>query len=758
MGIDQRKTGAAGPIAAARAWFGTHDPGHAALRRAGRAAVIMPALFALGDKVIGNPIVATFAAFGSFAMLLLVDFPGSLRDRVRDQAALVLACGAFVALGTVASQHTWSAAVAMAVVAFAVLFAGVVSSVIAGATTSLLLSFILPVSLPGPASEIPDRLAGWGLAGGVSLLAITLLWPAPARNPVRAAAIDACRALAACLRAEIDFVGGGDDEPYRGAVGKADSAISRLQNAFFATPYRPSGLTTDARAVIRLVDELRWLSSIVEHAAPSQRPARPRREVMSVKGAVADVLERAGELLDAPGLAGDALDDTVATMHGKLEVLEQATVAALPGERQRAPASIVSSLDPSFRAQELSFVAAQIASNSALAAAAARRPWLDRVLGRQPAGFAGPVSAAGERASSFATREALWLRNSLRGAAALGVAVLIADLTSVQHGFWVVFGTLSVLRSNALSTGQNIVRALAGTTAGFVVGGAIVYAIGTNTDLLWALLPVAVLCAGLAPAAISFAAGQAAFTLTLLILFNLIAPAGWRIGLVRIEDVAIGCAVSLTIGLLFWPRGAGAALGRALGGAYESSASYLAAAINYGVGCCDPTGPQIAPPRRQAFEAAAASRRLDDTFRGYLGERGAKRVALAEITALVTGVTGVRLAADAVLDLWDGNGAESGDRSAARAELLGVAAGLTDWYRRFAASLAAGAAVPDPLPDDESAGGRLIEAVARDLRDGDGHATAAGVRVLWTGDHLDAARRLQELLVGPARATIGAGV
>ena len=36
----------------------------------------MPAMFALGDKVIGNPIIATFAAFGSFAMLLLVDFGG----------------------------------------------------------------------------------------------------------------------------------------------------------------------------------------------------------------------------------------------------------------------------------------------------------------------------------------------------------------------------------------------------------------------------------------------------------------------------------------------------------------------------------------------------------------------------------------------------------------------------------------------------------------------------------------------------------
>ena len=39
----------------------------------------------------------------------------------------------------------------------------------------------------------------------------------------------------------------------------------------------------------------------------------------------------------------------------------------------------------------------------------------------------------------------------MRGAIALGLAVLVADLTGVQHSFWVVLGTLTVLRSNALS-------------------------------------------------------------------------------------------------------------------------------------------------------------------------------------------------------------------------------------------------------------------------------------------------------------------
>ena len=116
----------------------------------------------------------------------------------------------------------------------------------------------------------------------------------------------------------------------------------------------------------------------------------------------------------------------------------------------------------------------------------------------------------------------------------------------MQHSFWVVLGTLSVLRSNALNTGQNVVKGILGTVVGFAIGGALVAIIGSDTTVLWFLLPVAVLFAGFASAAISFAAGQAAFTVALVMLYNIIQPVGWRLGIVRVEDVAIGCAVSTT--------------------------------------------------------------------------------------------------------------------------------------------------------------------------------------------------------------------
>jgi uncharacterized membrane protein YccC len=752
-------------------WLRGKDREFAALRRAARTAIIMPALFALGVEIIGNPTIATFAAFGSFAMLLLVDFGGSIRERVESQIFLGAAGAVLVALGTAASQEAWLAALAMAAVAFIVLFAGVVSSVLAGAAPSLLLAFILPAATTAPLSDIPDRMAGWGLAATVSVFAIALMWPTPAHDPIRAQAGAACRALATRLRSDVAYRLSNFDpaavDAHNEAVVRANAEVATLRTAFLASPYRPTGLSTPARAVVRLIDAIQWLNSVVVKTSPVHKKMPIATRALDVKARAAAVLDRVADVLDGGSRDVEALREDMAKLHDVLIAMDSDATRMLPVHRITEPSAdgdrvteIVTSLDPSFRAQELSFAVGQIGANVERMAVAERRGWLDRVLGRQPEGLAGPLAAARERAAAHLERHSVWLHNSVRGAVALGAAIYVANLTGVQHSFWVVLGTLSVLRSNALNTGQNIVRGLLGTAVGFAVGGALLVAIGTNSTVLWILLPFAILIAGVAPAAISFAAGQAGFTITLLILFNIVAPAGWRVGLIRIEDVAIGGAVSLAVGVLFWPRGAAAALGIALSEAYADSAAYLNAAVRYGVSRCarHPAARAVPTPIENGLTAAAAARRLDDTFRTYLSERGAKPVPMAEITSLLTGVASVRLAGDAVHELWQRDEApEPGDREAVRRELLDAADTLRGWFDAFSASLTGVAELPGPTHRDEMADGRLIDAVRTDLTGDDGYASATAVRVIWTGDHLDAVRRLQPVLIEPARAAIDHG-
>src|SRR5580692_3265329 len=749
-------------------WLGQRDRGFAALRRATRAAIIMPAMFALGDKVIGNPQLATFAAFGSFAMLLLVDFGGPMTERLQAQAALAVTGGVFVCLATLASQTAWLAAVAMAVVGFGVIFAGVVSSVLAGATTALLLAFILPVSLAAPASAVPDRLAGWAMAAGVALVAVAFLWPAPARDRLRGAAAAACRALAVRLRAGAAYLLSGMDEQSAvdrdHAAAQSDQAVEALRSAFLATPYRPTGLSTPARTTVRLVDELIWLNSVV--IQPGLHRDGVNRAALRVKEAAAAVLNRAADLLDSRGGSSDELDAALTELAAAHAKMQEGVTADLPARSLR-PASdpaaggepvseFITSLDPAFRAEELSYSVSLIARTVELTAAAERRSWRERWLGRQPEGVPGTLSAARERITSYLEPHSVWLHNSLRGAAGLGLAVLAARLTGVQHSFWVVLGALSVLRSNALNTGQDAVRAIAGTVAGFIVGAALLAGIGTNTTLLWFLLPLAVFLAGVAPAVISFAGGQAAFTLVLVILFNIIQPAGWRVGLVRIEDIALGVGVSLVVGVLFWPRGAAPALRRALAEAYADGASYLASTVRSGVSRGDPGTSAFPALAGAAARSAAASRRLDDAFRTYLAERGAKPVPLADVAGLVTGVVGLRLEADAVLDLWRGDtGAADGDAAAARHELLDTTERVTGWYDGLATIILTGGQLPQPLSHDKAADGRLVRDVRRDLLGDDGRASATAIRMIWTGDHLDVVRRQQMAIISPAPASAG---
>jgi uncharacterized membrane protein YccC len=267
----------------------------------------------------------------------------------------------------------------------------------------------------------------------------------------------------------------------------------------------------------------------------------------------------------------------------------------------------------------------------------------------------------------------VWLINSVRGSVALAVAVAVADLSSVQHGFWVVLGTLSVLRTSLGATGATALRALAGSAVGFVIGGALLVAIGSSSAVLWGVLPVAVLVAAYTPGVASFAVGQAAFTVTLAVLFNLLQPVGWKVGVVRVEDVALGCGVSVVVGTLFWPHGLAALVGDDLADAFRSGAAYLTQVIEF---TADPRAPEPAGGE----DALTAASRLDEALRGFLAEQGSKQLELHELWRLVGASMRLRLTAYSITEL-----PRAPERlGAAGAPLTRRASTLAAWFERLA--------------------------------------------------------------------------
>ena len=238
---------------------------------------------------------------------------------------------------------------------------------------------------------------------------------------------------------------------------------------------------------------------------------------------------------------------------------------------------------------------------------------------------------------------------------------------------------------------------------------------------------VAAYCAGTA----RFAAGQAAFTVLVAVLFNLIVPAGWHVGVVRIEDVALGCAVSVVVGALLWPRGAVGVVSDDLAEAFREGGAYLSESMGWILG--------HSPGRPgHGLATVSASIRLGDALRSLLAEQGTRHIRKEHLWKLVGAAMRLRLTAHA---LARAQPAAPGFEEA-RDALAGWTAGLVSWYDRLALNLAGEQA------DDHAALERALPSVS-----GLFDPASAGpipVQAMWLGQYLRDLRHHLADTIGPA--------
>ena len=764
--------------------------------RALRAVIVVPSLFALGLEGFGNLQLALFAAFGGFANLVVASFGGSRRDKAVAHLGLALTGSVGLIIGTAVNGIDWLAVLVTIPVTFGIFFAGVAGPNAASGVIAALFPFVLSVATPGTVSMIPDRLAGWWLASAVSTVAVLVLSPPSPGDRLRAAAAGSARALAAAL-----------DAATAGTATPADhqacqAAKHELINAFASTPYRPTGLATADQAMASVVQYLEWCTALVADATDGHpnldRAAQPDRDLLAE---TAVVLRQTGDLLagrDGTAAPLPGRDGTAAPLPGRdrtaaplpdLDELERRREASLAYHQSAASDgdydAVQTAARHAFHAQAISLAVRGLVLDALIAArradpetiAARRRGW----YGAQPEGTeaerrAAAVSGAVGVLTRHASIRSVWFLNSLRASLALGVAVLVADVSGVQHGFWVVLGTLSVLRTNAASTESTALRALGGTVIGFVVGAVLLLGIGTSTPALWAALPIAVAVAAYAPGTLPFIFGQAAFTVVIVVLFNLLVPVGWKVGLLRIQDVAIGCLVSLVVGVLFWPRGAASVVGDDLADAFRIGAAYLTESVDWALGTRRDQ-PDAGPA------AVTAGIRLDEALRGFLAEQGTKRLSKADLWMLVMATMRLRLTAYSLAGLREPPHAQHHHHQGmayAKNVLTLATAELAAFYERIAVLVGRPAAhevllpvtVPAftglngttptaaPSPGDVAAVaevGAALGAAGPDGMDGDDGTDLVRIittrhhpQLLWIHEHLQHLSSHAEAIAGPA--------
>ena len=202
--------------------------------------------------------------------------------------------------------------------------------------------------------------------------------------------------------------------------------------------------------------------------------------------------------------------------------------------------------------------------------------------------------------------------------------------------------------------------------------------------------------------------------------------------------MAIGCAVSLVVGYLFWPHGVSSVVGDDLADAFRSGSDYLTDAASWALGDRDER------PLR-ADVVIATGNRLDEAVRGYLTEQGSKRMSKADLWVLFMAAMRLQLTARSMASL-PGKAQAHGDDCGLHAALRRQLAGLSGFYDRLARLVdrpAEGTPPPGTLALPPSG---LSGATRSPCGEGSAYRSDA----LWVGHHLDHLETHVAKVTGPA--------
>lgn len=597
-----------------------HDPDGIATRRAIRAAIALPISIALVMFPLADRTGAIFAVFGTVGLLINSDFAGSVRARLGAYLLTGLAGSIALLVGWAASLTLPTAVGVTAIVAFGLTFLSIFRGAVSIGSSAVLLLYVLAVCVGGPAADLPDYLLGWWIAVVVSTVTALLILPRRQKQSARPLMAQAFAAAAAAAQAA--WVGDRDEAALAKHVREFDAAVDAMTTCLADQPFRTQGVTARDGMLSILSNQVSSIRLLVDQAATTPPPAvtsppfPPRQEL-------ADAIVRALEDLSR------AMTDTDLLISAR--AVDEARSSMSDGIDQWAMQVTAGGMSPEDVSAEIAAhhqmrIFALLVERMVEMARVANGGDVEDLKVRPPIPKQSPVRMLEAQWNG----QSPWMRNAIRSAVGLGLGVLVMNLTGVDHGFWVLLAVISVLRFDAVGTRKFALFAILGTAAGVLIGLGLIELVDSRPLGLWILLPLLTFAAAWAGSAVNFPSGQAAFTAMVLVALGILNwPPDPAIGLVRIEDIAIGAAVAFVVGLLLWPRGAAAYLRTRLAASIRASTAHLDAAVTaFGDASAQATLP--------ALRAAALGEiyRTGETFDVATVQRGPAEEVRAWIPAL----------------------------------------------------------------------------------------------------------------------------
>lgn len=487
---------------------------------------------------------ASWASFGGFAVAI-ADRGGAYRARAAGLASVAVLAASAVVLGGLVAGHSWIAIVVTFALVFAASLVRAFGIAAGGTGSQVAVAFV--ISLAAPSSSRHEALARGVelLTGGAWALALSLVfWPVRPYRPLRRAAADAYRAVAAHADAVARLAAGTlearDDETLimradlrravRDAIEGARDRVTTALRGAQGEARRGERLLVLIHGADLLFGTLISIAELVEHlpldaperaavARSLERTAADARIIaasVEAEPASASVVARVGATAaaGAPDAGADraSLGAHLALLLERLDeyvVVGAATADAIERGTPLAPSPLL----------------------AALTVVEERPPMLDTL-----------------RASL--TLDSLAMRHALRVAIVTTIAVATTAALALPRGYWVTLTALIILQPYAGATVIRGLQRVIGTVAGGLLTAAFVALVQDERAILVAVFLLAAV--SVAYLRVNYLVYSIFLTPTFVLLAE-VSAGDWHLAGIRVLNTLLGGVLGLLGAWLLWP-------------------------------------------------------------------------------------------------------------------------------------------------------------------------------------------------------------